>query len=353
MSKNIFLIIEPFLKKEKKLKVLSEEHNIPYSTLKRWIKSYKEKGKEGLKKKVRADKDTFKKVDNKTMDYIKNEYSKTPYMNVTELYKRYLSQFKGKTENLISYNTIYRIGINIDPFSEKYMKKNVKNIREANSIYRISTEEIKIKGLEDGVFIVVIYDVYDDSILNYKLYMGELELEGYMGFIYETFLKNQVEDYIVIPKNIIIDNIKIKNSEKIKKISEKLNLNISSTMEKNYEIEKFIRFLEKDISKTFNSNLVSIELLNLNLDPFICNVDLTSALDSKKTYDINKIDVLLETTHRKIQNYGIRFKNNIYYHKNMDKYIGKKVTLRYNRFNTSILKIFFCDEFLFTVNIVK
>ena len=70
MNKDKYSIIEPFLKKEKKLKELSSEHNIPYSTLKRWIKAYKELGVKGLSKKIRSDKDSFRKADDETMKYI-------------------------------------------------------------------------------------------------------------------------------------------------------------------------------------------------------------------------------------------------------------------------------------------
>ena len=48
-----FKIIEPFLRKEKKLKDIEKETNISYATLKRWIKAYKEKGMLGLDKKER------------------------------------------------------------------------------------------------------------------------------------------------------------------------------------------------------------------------------------------------------------------------------------------------------------
>ena len=48
-----FKIIEPFLKKEKKLKEIELEENISYSTLKRWVNAYKKKGMLGLEKKER------------------------------------------------------------------------------------------------------------------------------------------------------------------------------------------------------------------------------------------------------------------------------------------------------------
>ena len=38
-----FKIIEPFLRKEKKLKEIEEETGISYATLKRWVNAYKKK----------------------------------------------------------------------------------------------------------------------------------------------------------------------------------------------------------------------------------------------------------------------------------------------------------------------
>ena len=46
-----FKIIEPFLRKEKKLRDIEKESGISYATLKRWIKAYKEEGVLGLDKK--------------------------------------------------------------------------------------------------------------------------------------------------------------------------------------------------------------------------------------------------------------------------------------------------------------
>ena len=59
-----YKIIEPFLKKEKKLKEIESETNVSYATLKRWVTQYKTSGLSGLKKKNRVDKDTSKKINN-------------------------------------------------------------------------------------------------------------------------------------------------------------------------------------------------------------------------------------------------------------------------------------------------
>ena len=91
----------------------------PIVLLKRWIKAYKEYGVKGLSKKIRSDKDSFRKADDETMEYILKEHKKNPNVNITTLYNNYLKNFKSKNVNKLSYNTIYRITTNLDPFSPK------------------------------------------------------------------------------------------------------------------------------------------------------------------------------------------------------------------------------------------
>ena len=352
MKKDKFSIIEPFLKKEKKLKELSSEHDIPYSTLKRWIKAYKEFGTKGLSKKIRSDKDSFRKADDETMEYIMKEHKKNPNINITTLYNNYLKAFKNKNITKLSYNTIYRMATNLDPFSQKYVNKNLTNIRKPNEIYRVSTEKLYIKNLNinEGVAtIVIVYDVYDDSILNYKIYTGEVMEEHYLMLIRETIIKNRVEDYLVKPKNIFIDDFKMRNKEKFFKILKELNININGTLEKNKEITKFVRFLEKDIINIFKGEPLSIKYLNYNLEKYICNGVLKNIPEGNKLFDLNKLDFLFESADRKVQNYGIRFKNNLYSDEVLKAYIGKIVTLRYNVFDLNVLKIYQNNKFLFSV----
>lgn len=352
MKKDKYSIIEPFLKKEKKLKELSSEHDIPYSTLKRWIKAYKEFGTKGLSKKTRSDKDSFRKADDETMEYILKEHKKNPNINITTLYNNYLNAFKNKNITKLSYNTIYRIATNLDPFSQKYVNKNLTNIKKSNDIYRVSTEKLHIKNLnvnEGVVSIAIIYDVYDDSILNYKIYDGEVMEMHYLMLIRETIIKNRVEDYVVRPKNIFIDDFKMKNKEKFHEILKELNININGTLEKNKEITKFVRFLEKDIINIFKGEPLTINYLNYNLEKYICNSVLKNIPESNKLFDYSRLDFLLENADRKVQNYGIRFKNNLYSNEVLKGYIGKIVTLRYDPFDLSVLKVYQSNKYLFSI----
>jgi hypothetical protein len=286
------------------------------------------------------------------MEYILKEHKKNPNINITTLYNNYLTAFKNKNISKLSYNTIYRIATNLDPFSQKYVKKNLTNISKPNDIYRVSTEKLHIKNLNinEGIAtIVIIYDVYDDSILNYKIYTEEVKEEHYLMLIRNTIIKNRVGDYLVRPKNIFIDDFKIAHKEKFFKILKELDININGTLEKNKEITKFVRFLEKDIIHIFKGEPLSINYLNYNLEKYICNGVLKNIPESNKLFDLNKLDFLFESTDRKVQNYGIRFKNNLYSDEVLKIYMGKIVTLRYNPFDLNVLKVYLKNKFLFSI----
>ena len=352
MKKNKYKIIEPFLNKEKKLKDLSSEHDIPYSTLKRWIKLYKEFGIKGLSKKIRSDKDSFRKADDETIKFVLKEHKKNPNINITTLYNNYLTFFKNKNINKLSYNTIYRIAINLDPFSQKIINENLNNIKKSNNIYRISTEKLYIKNLDvnDGVAtIIIIYDVYDNSIINYKLFIGEAGEDHYLVFIRETIIKNKLKNYLVKPKYIFIDDFKMKNKERFFKILKELNININGNLDKNKEMTKFVRFLEKDITNIFKERPLSLNYLNHNLEKYICNSYLKEISEENKLFDYNKLDFLFKSVDRKVQNYGIRFKNNLYTNELLKEDMGKIVTLRYNPFDLNVLKVYQDNKYSYSI----
>ena len=99
----------------------------------------------------------------------------------------------------------------------------------------------------------------------------------------------------------------------------------------------------------FKGEPLSISYLNYNLEKYICNGVLKNIPESNKLFDFNKLDFLLESADRKVQNYGIRFKNNLYSDEVLKVYMGKIVTLRYNPFDLNILKIYLKNKFLFSI----
>ena len=110
-----FKIIEPFLRKEKKLRDIEKESGISYATLKRWIKAYKEEGVLGLDKKERQDKNSFRAVDDKGMDIIKKVCMnfKTSMNNAKTVHTEIIAQvdvYKRQTENCGAVSFIIKTG---------------------------------------------------------------------------------------------------------------------------------------------------------------------------------------------------------------------------------------------------
>ena len=130
-----FKIIEPFLKKEKKLKEIELEENISYSTLKRWVNAYKKNGMLGLEKKEREDKNSFRNIDEDSLEKIKNICKESGETNITKLYSDCKDSFPETFS--ISYATFYRIVNNIDEFFNKTTVKYMEKIKKENQCYLV------------------------------------------------------------------------------------------------------------------------------------------------------------------------------------------------------------------------
>ncbi|MGL5671188.1 MAG: helix-turn-helix domain-containing protein, partial [Cetobacterium sp.] len=121
-----YKILEPFFKKEKKLREIEKETQISYATLKRWVSQYKDSGEKGLVKKTRVDKNTFKKVNEDVMEHLKALYKEYHTLPVTKLYdkaKNTLSSYN----SMISYPTFFRIINNLD---ENIKQNSIKSVKK-------------------------------------------------------------------------------------------------------------------------------------------------------------------------------------------------------------------------------
>ena len=130
-----FKIIEPFLKKKKKLKEIEEEENISYATLKRWVNAYKKNGIIGLEKKSREDKNSFRNIDEDGIKKIKSVCRESGETSITKLYANCKKKFPETFS--ISYATFYRVVNNIDEFFNKTTVKYMEKIKKENQCYLV------------------------------------------------------------------------------------------------------------------------------------------------------------------------------------------------------------------------
>lgn len=357
-----FKIIEPFLRKEKKLKEIEIESGISYATLKRWTKSYKENGILGLDKKKREDKNSFKSVDEKDLKLIKKLCETSDDGNISKLYNKYTSFLKNKKYN-ISYPTFYRIVNNIDHFFKKSTDLHIGKIKKENEVYIVIEIPtyilLNVNNVKKVPNLIIMFDASNLSIINFSIVLETSNIYSLLGFIRQSILKvSSLKGKLNIPKEILIDTKKSIPRNIAKSIFDETKIKLSeySHTPNNDELLRFINFLKDDIYKEFklkNKN-ISFNYLNSFLNSYIY-------LDSRKyNYIIDYtllekrlqfrvLDVFLQSSTRKISSSALRFKNLLYRDNLLKSFEGKEIEVKSNPLDYGSLYLFSQGKFIGTI----
>lgn len=352
-----FKIIEPFLKKQKKLKEISEEKNISYATLKRWVQAYKKNGVIGLEKKTREDKNSFRNVDNTKLNEIKKLCAETNETNITKLYNFYKKKLAADLK--ISYATFYRIVNNIDHFFNKDTIRYLKKIKKEHQCYILLDIPLYILASDDNIFVPQLLIAIDAATLEPINFMINREIASFyelLGFIHDSILKVSVkENKLVIPQEILVASKEINNKPILKEIFQQLNLKISEHYTENTEIQKFITFITNDIQEQFSNKEIAPKIdeiiefftsylyLNKKEFSFCINYKLVNNL-----HFIRKLDILLQETNRKVIDSKIRVKNIQYTSFYFSSLNGKTIDIKFSPVINRIIYIFNDKNYLFS-----
>lgn len=348
--KKRYKIIEPFLKKEKKLKEIESETGISYATLKRWVKSFKDKGIKGLSKKERVDKNSFK-VENNDIDVINQIYKENVNLSVAQIYNIY----KDKFGNIISYNTFNRIINNLDGFVKKSTKYHLNKLKVANQSYGIFQYPIYFPLLENKrvLYLTIYFDTTDLRVANYMISEEELPLNKLYLFIYESIKLEKK-----YPSEIIVTNT-IPGRGKTLMRTCYYETSIELLEDDDFEIKelkKLYSYLEDDLILNFKDMGI---ISDAQFREFV-SAYLYLGEDEERKDEINDyesfhrlIDFFLNKANRKVYNYGIRLKNKIYHDVKLDDYIEQIVEIRFNPNDNSYINIYFDDEFLTEAKCIK
>lgn len=343
-----FKIIEPFLKKEKKLKEIEEEQNISYATLKRWVQAYKKNGISGLDKKTREDKNSFRTVNHDELEKIKKIWFETSETNISKLYERL------KSDLSISYATFYRIVTNIDEFFSASTIANLDKIKKENECYLLLEFPIYILVTEEESKerkvpkLLLILDVATLEPINFMLSDTLFNSNILFDFIRETIIKVSLKNgKFTLPKEILVESSNINNKPLLKKIYHELQLKISEHYIENVEIKKFIELLQKDTLIHYaskNSHMTFIELLEFfNSYLYLSNSQFSFSINYKLVDELNyirKLDVFLNSSTRKINDSKIRFKNEQYFNPIFKEYNSSVVEIKYSLLTQQIIYTF-------------
>ena len=329
-----FKIIEPFLRKEKKLKTIEEESGVSYATLKRWVNAYKKNGVLGLDKKQRTDKDSFRKVDNKGIKIIEEFCRECEETKISQLYSIFVKKLSSKYN--ISYPTFYRIVSNLDGFFNKTTSFHLKKIKKENLVYLILEIPlyILVSDNEDEKIVpqlLISLDVADMKPISFELNYTQSNLYVLLAFIRETLLKISIfNNKYIKPQDILVSSENINNKKILKFIDYLIE-----------DIEKFYSEREKKLSyeelKEFLNSYIYLENPKYN---FIYNNDSLESLNY-----IRNLDVFLQEVNRKVTRNSIRVNNLIYSDERLKDFEGETVTVKFNPLDSKNILIFFKDKF--------
>ena len=355
-----FKIIEPFLRKEKKLKEIEEETGVSYATLKRWVNAYKKNGILGLDKKQRTDKDSYRAIDEDGVEFIEQICRESKETKISKLYSFCKEKLSNKYN--ISYPTFYS---NLDGFFNKSSSLHMKKIKKENQVYLVleiplyilvSEEESEHKIVPQ---LLISIDVATLKPINHALNYNTSSIYTLLSFIRESMLKVSVKSgKLVKPQEILVSSENINNKKILKEIYDSTSIKITEYFSENEEIKKFVSFLEEDIEKFYyqNNKTLSYQTLKSFLDSYIylANQKYDFALKYEMIEvvpSIRELDIFLQEASRKISKSSLRFNNFIYTNNFLNTLEGKKVIVKYSPLDTDILYLFFRNQFLGTANI--
>ena len=122
-------ILEPYFKKLKSVRAVSESAKVPNRTLYNWISRYQNDGLAGLIDKTRKDKNRIK-IDEGTIKFVQNEYFSNRGISIASIHRKTKQWCNNNTLSEPSYYQVYNIIKRIPENLKAYSNMNSKNYAE-------------------------------------------------------------------------------------------------------------------------------------------------------------------------------------------------------------------------------
>lgn len=357
-----YSILKPYILKEKNLKEISEDTKISYSTLKRWASSYKKQGLNGLNKSWRSDKDTHRSLNQETINYIKNLYKENPNLKILDYYTKCLDFLKNIGEKVVSYDTIYRMINELNPYIHEFIPNNHISSKNSNEIFEIEYFQLDYYILDerDNIlkrpYLNILYDNYSEIIYNFLITFEKITLYEIFSLLRNSILSFKEKNHYFVPQKLIINNLKFNNTEPLDNVKKKLNITINFSLGVENKLQDFFvaynNHYLKQIFSTIKEPLSFSSLLNFtknyiddNFKKFRINSNSSNVNILKKIKSESELDILLTPykSKRKVKDGIIRFQNLLYEHPILQKYNDSELDIKYDPINLSKIKIYDFD----------
>lgn len=357
-----YSILKPYILKEKNLKEISEDTKISYSTLKRWASSYKKQGLNGLNKSWRSDKDTHRSLNQETINYIKNIYKENPNLKILDYYTKCLDFLKNIGEKVVSYDTIYRMINELNPYIHEFIPNNHISSKNSNEIFEIEYFQLDYYILDerDNIlkrpYLNILYDNYSEIIYNFLITFEKITLYEIFSLLRNSILSFKEKNHYFVPQKLIINNLKFNNTEPLDNVKKNLNITINFSLGVENKLQDFFvaynNHYLKQIFSTIKEPLSFSFLLNFtknyiddNFKKFRINSNSSNVNILKKIKSESELDILLTPykSKRKVKDGIIRFQNLLYEHPILQKYNDSELDIKYDPINLSKIKIYDFD----------
>lgn len=358
-------ILKPYILKEKNLKELSLETDISYSTLKRWASNYKKHGLEGLKKSCRSDKDTYRTLNEETIIYLRKLYIENPNLKIFDYYTKCLDFIKSIGEKVVSYDTVYRVINQLNPYIHEFIPNNHIDSKTSYEVLEIEYSQINHFILDERdnslkkPYLTIIYDNHSEIIYDFFITFDKISLYEIFSLLRNSILLSRIEDKYFIPKELIINNLKFNNSKSLDNLNKALGIKISFSLGVKNKLQDFfdaynshfIQELINTLNKPLDASALigsTREYIDNHFKKFMSDNRYTKLDRFKKIDSYSSLDILLTPyrSKRKIKNGTLRFQNLIYKDPILNQYNDFELEIRYNPSDLSRIRVYDFNFFI-------
>ena len=359
----------------KKYIVNGHEERYSWKTIKKWYIQYKKEGYDGLINKTRSDCHSSRKLNDDTIQRIKELKKEYPHISGTLIYNK-LSDEGFINPNDICLGTILKfIRDNKTLFNEtEGIDRRAFVMEHANDCWQADTSHgpyLTINGKKTLTYLIAIIDDASRLIVGAKFYFNDNSIN-----LQEIF-KSSVKKY-GIPKKLFVDNGTTYKNDQFNIICASLGLVLIHARPysgaSKGKIERFFHTMKETWMRGLNWNdIKSIDELNDLLNDFIANYNnsVHSSLKNElgenitpnsrwfkdahliKKLDNNFIDIaFLHTAYPTIRSDAIANIKTHEFEVPM-KYIGKKITVKFNPLNYDTAWIYENNKLIENIHLVN
>jgi len=390
-------IIHPFLDGEITLPELATHHNIGLRSLRRWVKSYREKGLKGLERKVRQTKGQRISINKELENVVEALVLQKPPLTYAAIHRKVVRIAEQKKFTKPTYNVVRDIALNINAglltlahegskvYNQAFELIYRREANAPNAMWQADHTPLDIvlfddKGKGQKPWLTIIIDDYSRAICGFFLsFAHPCALHVALALRQAIWRKSNSKWQVCgIPSILYTDNGSDFISKHIKQVAVDLKIQLKNSIpgkpRGRGRVERFFltvtQLLLMDLpgytppKTTFAEPKLTLEAFSILFEKFIIEeyhhrkhggtgIPPLERWQNKGflpqlPQSIEQLDLLLLTVARprKVHRDGIYFHNFIYIDTTLAAYIGEMVTVRYDPRDLAEIRVFYKEEFL-------